>query len=218
MSGRTSETLGINEEKQFTHDAGESLALVDVETYPAFVGKKADRLDMMAHFSNQMQALTTLSWRAPETARRLRLLITENDFLIERIGRPGAVQIASGNLRTYGQLCLATHEHLFDCAQNRTHGLLRKVSGSKIPRPQLLNVPPGVYSITLYADTTFHVAPEDAGEGREPIVDYTVVLRHYAFPPPRVAPVRLRAGFLPWAGEEAASEAWAGVTSHKSPA
>jgi hypothetical protein len=215
MSRRTTETLGLNEEKTFTHGSCESLALVDVETYPAFVDKKADRLDMMAHFSDQMQALTALSWKAPESARRLRLLVTENDFLVERIGRAGAVQIASGNLRTYGQICLATHEHLFDCARHSAHSLLRGATGSKAGRPQVLNVPPGVYSITLYADNAFHVSPIDAGEGAEPIIDYTVVLRHYAFPPPRVAPVRLSAGFLPWAGEEAAGEVDA--TSHKAP-
>jgi hypothetical protein len=216
MSGRTPEALGINEEKMFTHDAQESLALVDLETYPAFVGKKVDRLDMMAHFSDQMQALTMLSWRAPDTARRFRLLLTESDFLVERMGRSGAAQIASGNLRTYGQLCLATHEHLIDCAKNRSHDLLRGAPRAKrIAHPQLLNVPPGVYSVTLYADTTFHVPPEDAGEGAAPAIDYTVVLRHYAFPPPRVAPVRLSAGFIPWAGEEAGE--MDAATSHKAP-
>ncbi len=45
-----SHTMELNQEKTFAHDTGESLALVDVETYPAFVGKKADRLDMMAFF------------------------------------------------------------------------------------------------------------------------------------------------------------------------
>jgi hypothetical protein len=215
MSGRASVTLGLNEEKLFAYEPCESLALVDVETYPAFVDKKADLLDMMAHFAAQMQALTALSWKAPDFARRLRLLITENDFLVERMGRAGAVQIASGNLRTYGQICLATHEHLFDCARHKTHGLLRGATGTKVNRPQILNVPPGVYSITLYADNAFHVSPADAGEGAELIIDYTVVLRHYAFPPPRVAPVRLSAGFLPWAGEEAVGVTDA--TSHKAP-
>ena len=83
-------------------------------------------------------------------------------------------------------------------------------------RPQVLHVPAGVYSITLYCDTTFRVPIEDAGETREPIIDYTVLLRHYAFPPPRVAPVRLRAGFIPWAGEKAAGAEEA-ATSHKAP-
>jgi len=216
MSGRATETLGLNGEKTFMHGPCESLALVDVETYPAFVDKKADRLDMMAHFSAQMQALTVLSWKAPEKARRLRLLVTENDFVIERMGRSGAVQIASGNLRTYGQICLATHAHLFDCARHRTHSLLRGATGSKTGHPQVLNVPPGVYAITLYADNAFHVSPADAGEGAEPIIDYTIILRHYAFPPPRVAPVRLSAGFLPWAGEKAAGMVEA-ATSHKAP-
>ncbi len=201
----------MNQEKAFAHEPGESLALVDVETYPVFIDKKADRLDMMAHFSNQMQALTILSWKAPARTRHFRLLLTENDHLVDRIARSSPAQIASGNLRTYGQICLATHEQLFDCARHRTHDLFHRAPRSKIARPRLLDVSPGVYSITLY----YHAPSLASGEKSE--VDYTVVLRHYPFPPPRVAPVRLHAGFLPPVGEEVASRAWAAITSHKAP-
>ena len=58
----------------------ESLALVDVESYPAFIGKKADYFDLMAHLSAQMQALTILPWKAPDHALKLELLLAENDL------------------------------------------------------------------------------------------------------------------------------------------
>jgi hypothetical protein len=37
-----------------------------------------------------------------------------------------------------------------------------------------------------------------------------VLMRHYPFPPPRVAPVRLTGGLIPWAGVEASEQAWGG--------
>jgi len=218
MTGTASETLEIGQDRNLVHAANESLALVDVETYPVFVDKKADRLDLMAHLSNQMQALTAFSWKAPETARRFRLLLTENDFLVERIGRANPAQIASGNLRTYGQVALVTHAHLFDFARHRTHDLLRSSPRAKMPPPQILEVPPGVYSIALYYHAPFHQQVDSHGAPASgPAIDYTLIMRHYAFPPPRVAPVRLSAGFIPWAGGEASAQAWGGITSHKSP-
>jgi len=216
MPVAASHTMELNQEKVFAHVAGESLALVDVETYPVFIGQRADRLDMMAHFSEQMQALTMLSWKAPEGARRFRLLLTESDFLVERMARSSSSQIASGNLRTYGQLCLATHDHLFDCATHRTRDLPRKSPRLKTANPQVMNVQPGVYSISLYSHSPAHeLNDEERPADANP--DYTVVLRHYGFPAPRVAPVRLGAGFLPSSGHEEVSQAWAEVTSHKAP-
>jgi len=141
------ETLAIDQEREFSHAPGESLAFVDVETYPVFVGAEADRLDMMAHFSEQMRALTVLSWKAPEAARRFRILITEDDFVIDRISHANPRQIASGNLRTYGVLCLATHEHLFECARHSSYDLLQVTRRSKTAQPMRLDVPPGIYAI-----------------------------------------------------------------------
>jgi hypothetical protein len=37
-----------------------------------------------------------------------------------------------------------------------------------------------------------------------------VLMRHYPFPPPRVAQVRLTGGLIPWAGEATAAQAWGG--------
>jgi hypothetical protein len=211
------EPLTIDQEREFSHAPGESLALVDVETYPVFVGAKADRLDMMAHFSEQMRALTVLSWKAPEEASRFRLIITEDDYLIDRISRTTPMQIASGTLRTYGILCLATHNHLFHCARHRTHDLLQVTRRSQAAQPEKLEVPPGVYAISLYYETPFHTHYGQDRMSPGPEIDYTLILRHYAFPPPRIAPVRLSAGFIPWVGDEAAAQAWAGRGSHKNP-
>ncbi len=218
MKVQDSPFLDLNQESILAYEPGTSLAMVDVETYPAFIDAKADQLDLMAHFSNQMQALTVLSWKAPEKARRFRLVVTEDDRQVERIGRSNPAQIASGNLRTYGQVLLATHEHFFNCARNRDGDLLQADSLAKIDQPQLLNLPPGVYAIALYYHAPFRQLIVDSGAaGQGAQIDYTLIMRHYAFPPARVAPVRLSAGFIPYAGEETASEAWGRVTSHKAP-
>ena len=217
MHSHSTHELPIGQENRLAHDSQECLALVDVETYPAFVGKNADRLDMMAHFADQMRALTILSWKSPETARRFRLMLTEDDRLIERLGCSSPALIASGNLRTYGQVAFATHNQLFDCARHRSRDLLRAAPRSKAARPRLLHIPPGVYAITMYYDVPFHPHYGDGESAAEEApADYTVIMRHYAFPPPRVAPVRLSAGFTPWAGEKVASAADE-ATSHKSP-
>jgi len=182
----------------------ESLALVDVESYPAFIGKKADYFDLMAHLSAQMQALTILPWKAPDHALKLELLLAENDLIIERT-QAHRVMIASGNVRTYGQLCLVTHEQLFDSARQRTRGLLRDSRPPKNARPRLLHVPPGIYAISVYYHTSYpheNWSPEIAEA--TPKADYTVLLRRYPFPPPRVAPIRLSNSFFARAGELAA--------------
>jgi hypothetical protein len=182
----------------------ENMALVDVESYPAFLGKGTDYFDMMAHLSDQMQALTAIAWKAPDPARNLRLCLAGDDRILEQT-RPHRVMIASGNVRCYGQLCLATHERLFDSARHRTHRLLRAEKTGQAESSWLLNVPPGVYSIFIY----YHAGPLASGLP----TDYTALLRHYPFPPPRVAPIRMSRGFLPDSFKEPADAD--AITSHQ---
>lgn len=216
MSACAVHPLEVNQQAEFTHAPGEALALVDLETYPSYIGDKADRFDLMAHLAEQMQALTIMSWRAPQDALRFRMLVTENDFLVDQISHANPAQIASGNLRSYGALCLMTHDVLFDRARNRSQDLLYTSPRSKLPRPEILHVPAGIYAVSSYYHTPFHGRNGGLSDVAAD-VDYLVILRHYAFPPPRSAPVRLSPGLLPWAGDEAASQAWGGRNSHKAP-
>lgn len=189
----------------------EGLALVDLESYSAFIGEKADYFDLMAHLSDQMQGLRAMAWKAPEGALNFRVILTGGDSLLERC-RFNRVMIASGNLRCYGQLGLATHGRLFDIARDRTQTLLRGGPIPKAARCQVLNLPPGVYSIFVYYNAS--ASQENWMAGERGSVDYSVVLRHYPFPPPRIAPVRVSSRFL-MTEEEEAERASAGViTSH----
>lgn len=202
-------TLEIGREEVFTHSPGGYLAIVDLESYPAFAGKNVDHLDMMAHLSNQMSALTAMAWGTLNETLRIRLLLTGDHRAMEQMIERHQQPSASGWVRTHnGQLCFISRDQLYDCAQHRSHDLL---DGKRVPRearPHVLNVPPGIYS-----GHVFDHAPSKVNYGvlsAEPAIRSTVILRHYAFPAPRVAPPRLSGGLIPWAGEAAASQPWGG--------
>jgi len=189
----------MGQETILTHCPREYLALVDVESYPSFVAREIDHLDMMAHLFAQMKALTAVAWGAPGQALRILFHLTEDDRVIDRMASAHCCTFASGWVRTTGQLCFTSHNRLFDCARHRTHDVLREESLPKAARPHVLAVPPGVYSVQIF----YHLAfPYGGGiDGRpvaQPKVHFTVILRHYAFPAPRAAPIRLP-GLMPWA-------------------
>ena len=182
-------TLAGHLDESFLFAPSETLALVDLESYPMFLGRQADYFDMMAHLSEQMQALTVISWRAPDRMLALRVLLAGTDEPAEGM-QSGRVTIASGNLRTSGRLCLTTHDRLFDSARNRRQSLLNDQRLLKAAPSQLVQVPPGIYSITVYYQPGFS-RENGTSCGVSAKEEYTVLLRHYPFPPPRVAPVRL---------------------------
>jgi len=203
-------SLEAEQEKVIVHGPSDYLALVDLESYKPFVGKETDHLDLMAHLQRETGALTITAWSVPRRLLNLRLVLTGDYLAMERMIETRQEVFASGWVRTHqGQLCLTSHERLNDCAHDRRHDLLR---GDRLPddsRPHLLNVPPGTYSIHI-----FNHPPSQTemwgGDSARPKVHATILLRHYAFPAPRVAPTRLSGGLIPWAGEIAASEPWGG--------
>lgn len=208
MRSRIAHTLHVGEEITLTHAPREYLALVDVETYPAFIAKEVDHLDMLAHLSTQMKALTAVAWGAPGHPLRIHFQVTEDDRVLDRMAMMHCQTFASGWVRTGGQLCLTSHHRLYDCARHRTHDVLREEDLPRESQPHVLHVPPGVYSVQIFYHLAFPYGGEIHGEhAPEPKFHFTVILRHYAFPPPRVAPVRLP-GLIPYAGDEAAAQAW----------
>jgi hypothetical protein len=189
----------MDEGKIVAHHPREYFALVDIETYPAFAGPDADHLDIMAHLHTQARALTAVAWGAPDATLHLRFYLTENDQLVNRLAPSGCGTTASGWVRTTsGQLCLTSHDRLVDCARHRDHGLLRRQRLPRNDRPILLNVPPGTYSVLVLFHLPFAALPSHPVPGAPIPVHYTVLLRHYALPAPRVAPIRLP-GLQPWA-------------------
>jgi len=190
-------TLEPDREKILSHGPSECLAIVDLESYPSYISKDADHLDMMAHLQRQMSALTITAWGVPKKELNLRLVLAEDHLPMEHLIESHQNVSASGWVRTHGQLCLTNGDRLYDCAQEHSHDLLRGKRLPEFSRPHVLNVPPGIYSIHI-----FHHFPE--GEGIEenihpaPKAHSTIILRHYAFPAPRLTPMRLPA-FMPQA-------------------
>ncbi|HUB68162.1 MAG TPA: hypothetical protein VL981_11820 [Candidatus Methylacidiphilales bacterium] len=204
-------TLEPDHDEYFAHGPAGYLAIVDLESYETFAGENTDRLDMMAHLQGQMRALTAVAWGAPLREVKLRVRVTEDDRVVAHSGYTPHTTTASGWVRTNGQLVLTSHDRLFDCAHHRAQDLFHGRRLPKLSRPRLLRVPPGIYAVLVYYHFPF---PEWDGQPseawRERKIDYTVLLRRYPFPSPRVAPVRLSAGLIPWAGEENAALPWDG--------
>jgi len=191
--------LEIGSGKVLAHAGHEYLALVDVESYPTFVAKDVDYLDMMAHLSGQRKALTAVAWGAPGRQFTIGFVVTEDDRTENHVRLSECRAIASGTLRTHGQVCFTSHDRLFHCAQNRTHDLLREQHAPKEERPHVLNVPPGMYAVQVYYHLPLpHGGGMPTDSSAKTAVHFTVILRHYAFPAPRIAPVRLP-GLIPWA-------------------
>ena len=184
-----------------SHSGREYLAVVDVESYPSFVAKDVDHLDMMAHLYAQMKALTAVAWGAPGKTFEVRFVLTDNDRTADHVAHSECRTTASGWVRTSGRLCFTSHDRLFDCAHHRTHDVLREERLPKISRPHVLAVPPGIYSVQV-----FYHFPFPYGGGTPTVssaklkIHFSVILRHYAFPAPRVAPIRLPGlSSYPWA-------------------
>jgi hypothetical protein len=187
--------LSIDSHDVFTHRAGSYLALFDLGTYTRYVAKAADALDLSAHLMRQTQALTILAWDVSRSVSRLDLVLIPEHEPIEQIMPSGRQPFASGWVRSFGRLALAGNELLETCARNAEFDLLHSAASG---RPRLFDVPPGTYLVQIFA-------------GDETGVSDVVVIRHYPFPPPRVAPIRL--GGLPAFTETEEDKA----TSHKAP-
>ncbi len=181
------------------HSGHEYLALVDVESYPSFVAKDVDHLDMMAHLYGQMKALTAVAWGAPGRTLNVRFVLTQDDRTADHVAPSDCLTTASGWVRTNGRLCFTSHDRLFDCAHHRTHAVLREERLPKNSRPHVLVVPPGIYSVRVFYHFPFpYEGGTPAAPCAKPKIHFSVILRHYAFPAPRVAPTRLPA-LIPWA-------------------
>jgi len=192
----------------FAHHAKRYLAIVDVESYPSFVAAKADHLDVLSHLCGQAEALHAVMWETPSATLKLQFLLTDNSRISSELLRTHRLVFDGCVRTTSGQLCLTDDEQLLAAARRGRSDLLRGKTESEERSPRILNVPPGVISIGVFCGrSTGQVSPEL----RRAKSDYTVLMRRYPLPPPRVAPVRLTGGLIPWAGERVAAQPWGGV-------
>ena len=151
------------------------VALVDLESYPAWVSEKADRLDLLQHLCHEMEVLTATMWEVPEGRVGLQFHWQKDDPA--RASLASDMPLASGNIRTSGRLGLVADEALLAAA--------RKLCGDPADHDgvhQLL-VPPGIYAVTV---RNFAESLNSLGQ-----VSYAVTLNHHPHPPPRLQPVRL---------------------------
>ncbi len=197
----------MNGALSLAHDAKTYLAIVDLGSYPTLDIENADHLDLLSHMCHQTQALNAVMWETPSSTLNLKIRLTNDSRLSNELTRTHRI-VFDGSVRTTnGQLCLTDDEQLLSASHRRNRDLLRGKAATEAKCPQVLNVPPGVINVAVFCRR----APGfDVPELHQDKVDYTILMRHYPFPPPRVAPVRLTGGLIPWAGDDAAGQAWGG--------
>jgi hypothetical protein len=187
-------------EWSFQHASRACLAIVDLESYPAFIAEKSDGFDLLGHLCTQMDALTATMWETPDANLRLRLILARDDRAVGNLHQSRHHVFAAGWVRSSGRLCLADQEQLLHSARRRGRGLLKPRRFSKAGPPRTLLVPPGTYDVTVFSGVA---------EGGKDEPNYIVVLRHHPPPPPRLQPVRLHSRFLQDVAETASA-----ITSH----
>ncbi len=209
MSSYFTHKLEKDRDEIIPHAPCASLSIVDVESYQTYVGEKTDKLDMMVHMQNQLDALTAFTWDVPNQPLNLRLVVTGDHNAMERITFNNRPPSASGTVRTHGTLCLVGGDRLLDCARHADHTLLKGGRNPRGTRPHVLKVPSGVYYMLVYYRFPYPHGNHPGFTSRlDDHYDYTVYLHHYPHPAPRVAPVRLKRGVIPWAGDHASQKAW----------
>jgi hypothetical protein len=198
------------------HHAKSYLAIVDLESYPSFLSAEADHLDVLSHLCRQIESLNVVLWETPTSTLKLDFVLTDGGRLSNELLRSHRLVFDGCVRTTSGQLCLTDDEQLLAAARRGDRDLLHGKAASEARSPHILNVKPGVINVGVFCERSRgHVSPELRHHAR---VDYTVLMRHYPFPPPRVAPVRLTGGLIPWAGEEVAAHPWGGSAMKPSPA
>jgi hypothetical protein len=200
----------MNGALSLVHQAKSYLAIVDLESYPPIDVDNADYLDLLSHMCGQTQALNAVLWETPPSALNLKIRLTDSPRLSNELTRTHRL-VFDGSVRTInGQLCLTDDEQLLATSHRRNQDLLNGKAATDTKCPHVLNVPPGVINVGVFCRRS---PAFDVPELNQDHVDYTVVMRHYPLPPPRVAPVRLTGGLIPWAGEVAAGRPWGGLSN-----
>jgi hypothetical protein len=202
-----SHDLEKDRDQTIVHQAKTYLAIVDLESYPSFAGEGADHLDLLSHLCGETQALHAVMWETPAAVLNLRFLFTRDLALSNQLMRTHRLVFDGCVRTTSGQLCLTDDEGLLATGRQRDRDLLHGKAAPDIRCPRLLNVPPGVISVGVFCGRP---RTSDAPELSRSTIDYTILMRHYPLPAPRVAPMRISGGLIPWAGEEPSEQAWGG--------
>jgi hypothetical protein len=176
----------VSRDYHFPQRATSFVAIVDLDSYPAFVADHADRLDLLQHLCGQMQALTATMWETPEALLQLEVIWAPDDQAGERLKHTGHRGVADGYVRTDGHLCLMGDDQLFAGRRPRRDPRRIKALGDEL-KPHVLLVPPGVYGVSIFTGLASETGPK-----KDSTIGYTVVLRHHPHPAPRLHPVRLR--------------------------
>jgi len=202
-----SHELEMGGQETFEHRAKSFLAIIDLESYPSLRESGADRFDVLAHMCRQAQALTAVMWETPEDTLRLKFMLTDRSRLSNELHRTHRLVFDGCVRTTSGQLCLTDDEQLLAGSRRGDRDVLHGGKVSIERKPHVLNVPPGVFNVGVFCERSHGIRIPELEHTK---IDYVVLMRHYPFPPPRVAPVRISGGLIPWAGEEAAEQAWGG--------
>jgi hypothetical protein len=207
MPRYVSHELEMDGQEAFEHRAKSFLAIVDLESYPSLTDPSADYLDVLTHVCRQAQALTAVMWETPADTLRLKFMLTDSGGISNELHRTHRLVFDGCVRTTSGALCLTDDEQLLAAARRADRDLLHGKAAPDGICPQVINVTPGVINVAVFCERSTGIRIPELDHAK---VDYTVLMRQYPFPPPRVAPVRISGGLIPWAGEEAAGQAWGG--------
>lgn len=207
MPRHLSHKLEMGGQETFEHHAKCFLAMVDLESYPSLTDKHADYLDVLSHMCRQAQALTAVMWETPADTLRLKFMLTDRGRLSNEMNRTHRLVFDGCVRTTSGQLCLTDDEQLLAASRRGDRDLLHGKAATAARCPHVINVPPGVINVGVFCERSTGVQIPELEHTK---IHYTVLMRHYPFPPPRVAPVRITGGLIPWAGDEASRQAWGG--------
>ena len=98
--------------ESFDHHAKRYLAIVDLESYAAYVGAQADHLDVLGHLCGQVDALNAVMWETPEATLKLKFQLTDSSQLSTELLRTHRLVFDGCVRTTSGQLCLTDDEQL----------------------------------------------------------------------------------------------------------
>jgi hypothetical protein len=200
-----SHDLEMGGQENLVHHAKSFLAIVDLESFPSMEDKKADYLDVLSHICEQTEALNAVMWETPPDELKLRLVLTGDSRISHELTRTHRL-VFDGSVRTTsGQLCLTDDEQLLAAARRGDRDLLHGKAAPEARCPHVFNIPPGVINVAVFCERRVGNPIPEMVHAK---TDYTVLMRHYPLPPPRVAPVRLPGLMIPYAGDEAAAGAW----------
>lgn len=181
MNFELQHTLADGQELLFTHLPDPAyLAIVDVETYQAYVSESLDYQGMIEHLGREMGFGHAIAWGCPESTLRIRIRVA-GDYPLAEMAQPYSAAFHSW-IRTSGNLCFTSHDNLYHSATASDWCLNGPDDGPEVFRPRQLCVPEGVYGMIVFRHFPWYEGDQEAPHLNDG-VNYSIVLQECQRPP-----------------------------------